>query len=280
MFVHGYDCHGQYNNFTNFTGRFLDFNYTGRFNGTIQEQAALREEGLANGRINLSENDAGFWRAWYDEKINDADARFGAFIAELRDTGLLNKTIIMIAADHGTEFYEHGKFDHGGTLYQELIHVPLVIWAPGFNGTKTVAGQVSTMDMMPTVLELLNISTNETVRRQMKGISLVPAMRGGNASRDVYSETDYRLYTHKRAIVTADGWKFILTLAEWGNRTDVKELYNLNIDPNETTNLIDSEPRIAYELEQKVIRHMRDMGTDWEGPWEIGCVPAYPNQCR
>ncbi|MBS3055149.1 MAG: sulfatase [Candidatus Aenigmarchaeota archaeon] len=135
MFVHGYDSHGQYD-LKNFTQRFVNFNYTGKFKGTVQEQAALREEGLANGFIGLTENDIKFWRAWYDEKINDADARFGTFINELKKLRLLDKTIIIVSSDHGTELYEHKRFDHGHTLYQELIHVPLIIWAPKFNGIK------------------------------------------------------------------------------------------------------------------------------------------------
>jgi len=279
MFLHGYDAHGQYD-MKNFTRKFVDFNYTGKFKGTVQEQAALREEGLAYGNVNVTDDDVRFWRAWYDEKIYDADGRFGRFVDGLRELGLLNKTIIIVASDHGTEFYEHKRFDHGHTLYQELIHVPLIIRAPGFNGVREVSSQVSTLDIMPTVLQMVGIQPNEAVKAQMKGINLIPAMKGKDVSRDVYSETDYRLYTHKRSIITTDGWKFILTLAESPNKRNVKELYNLNADPHETNNLIDSEPRIVYELEQKLLKHLKDIGTDIEGPWEVGCSAVYNEQCK
>jgi len=279
MFLHGYDSHGQYN-LTHFTKRFVDFNYTGRFKGTVQEQATLREEGLANGVVNVSDDDVRFWRAWYDEKINDADARFGQFISGIKEMGLLDKTIIIVSSDHGTEFYEHKRFDHGHTLYQELIHVPLIVWTPKIPGGKIVRNLVSTIDIMPTILDLVGIKPNKTLEQQMKGISLVPTLQGENISRDVYSETDYRLFTHKRAIVTADGWKFILTLAEYPDKKYAKELYDLNADPKETNNLIDSEPRIAYELEQKILKHMKDMGTEPNGPWIIGCSAVYNEQCK
>jgi len=278
MFVHGYDTHGQYN-LTNFTRKFIDFNYNGEFKGIVKEQATLREEGLAYGHVNATPDDVKFWRAWYDEKINDADGRFGIFINVLRQEGLLNKTIIIIASDHGTELFEHGRVDHGHTLYQELIHVPLMIWAPSFNGVKISYSQVSTLDIMPTVLQLTGIQPNKTIKEQMKGISLVAAMQGKNVSRDVYSETDYRLYTHKRAISTADGWKFIWTLAEAPNKTNVKELYNLNNDPQEKNNLVNEQPKIAYELEQKLVRHIVDIGSDINGPWVIGCSAVYSDQC-
>lgn len=279
VFLHGYDAHGQ-DQLGNFTGKFLDYNYTGKYTGSAAEQAQLREEGLAYGYVNISSDNVKFWRAVYDEKINNADARFGDFIQGLDKLGLLNKTMIIIASDHGTEFYEHGRFDHGHTLYQELIHVPLIIKIPSIKGVQVSSTQVSTIDFMPTVLNALGINVNQTVQNQMKGQTLIPAMIGKGIGRDIFSETDYRLYTHKRSVTTTDGWKFILTLAEYPNKTDVKELYNLNTDPKDQNNLINSQPKIAYELEQEVLKHMKDMGTDIEGPWIIGCSPVYSDQCR
>lgn len=279
MFLHGYDDHGQYQ-MKNFTGKFVDFNYTGKYKGMVQEQAALREEGLAKGFVNVTDDDVRFWRAWYDEKIYDADERFGNFLSQLKELGLLDKTIIIVSSDHGTEFYEHKTFDHGHTLYQELIHIPLIIWMPALKQGRVINDQISTLDIMPTILDLVKISPNATVKIQMKGISLLPALNGREVDRDVYSETDYRLYTHKRAVVTKDGWKFILTLAESPNKTNIKELYNLNWDTNETINLINSEPRRTYELEQQLLKHMKEMGTDINGPWIIGCSTVYSEQCK
>ena len=279
VFLHGYDAHGQ-DQLDNFTGRFLDFKYSGNFTGSAAQQAQLRELGLAQGYVNISQDDIKFWRAVYDEKIYDADRVFGQFITNLSQQGLLDRTIIIVAADHGTEQFEHNRTDHGHTLYQELVHVPFVIYTPNSNSVKVSSDLVSTLDIMPTVLNLLGIRSNQAVQSQMRGISLLPAMQGKDISRDIYSETDYRLFTHKRSIVTPDGWKFILTLAEAPNKTNVKELYNLSTDPKETNNLINSEPRIAYELEQKLLKHMKDMGTSAEGPWIIGCSPIYNEQCK
>jgi choline-sulfatase len=278
MFVHGYDSHGQYQ-LDNFTGKYLDFNYTGNYKGTVAEQAQLREEGLRNGYVNLTDDDVRFWRAWYDEKINKADSFFGDFMDFLGYQGILNNTIVVVFSDHGTEFYEHGRLDHGSTLYQELIHVPLLIWYS--NAAHRISNsRVTTLDIMPTVLDLIGISPNETVSLQMRGRSLLPDLKGLETSSDIFSETDYRLYTHKRSITTSDGWKLILTLAEFPNKTDVRELYDLNADPHEKNNLTDMELQKAYELEQRLLRHLKDMGTSPAGPWEIGCVPAYADQCK
>jgi arylsulfatase A-like enzyme len=271
MFVHGYDVHGQYEPQGGFDYRYVKKPYTGKYTGSPKEQAALREEGLANGNLNLSQADVDFWRAIYDEKINRADAQFGGFMQHVEDLGLMKNTIFIVLSDHGTEFYEHKRFDHGHTLYGELVDVLLAIHTPNQQSGEAVKSLVSTLDVTPTILSLLHVQ--DQAMANMKGIDLTPSFSGTDVSRDIYSETDYRLYTHKRSIQTPDGWKFILTMENLS-----KELYNLNADPREQNNLAAKEPKIAYELEQKIYAHLNAM--DSHGPWTLGCVPAYPGQCQ
>jgi arylsulfatase A-like enzyme len=257
MFLHGYDVHGQYDPANSYTKRFLDFDYKGPLVGGKEEQGRLREEGLEKGFITLTEDDVRFWRALYDEKINDVDSRFKQFVEELKKMGLLDNTIIILTSDHGTEFYEHKRFDHGFSLYDELIHVPLVFWLPNTKAGMIIEDQVRGIDIMPTLLDLLKINVPKQVRNQMKGTSLVPLMQGKHMGLDAFSETDYRFYTSKRSIRTNDGWKFIYTM-----ETGKKELYNFKKDPGELNNLIDKEKRIAYELEQKLFTWLKSMGQD------------------
>jgi len=254
MFLHGYDSHGQYDPPNGFTRRFVDFEYKGPLKGGKEEQGRFREEGLEKGSIQLTAEDVRFWRALYDEKINDADRRFKEFVEELKRLGLLGKTIIIITSDHGTEFYEHKRFDHGFSLYEELIHVPLVVYLPGLKGGTTINEQVRGIDIMPTIFDLLQIKPPESVQQQMRGVSLVPFMQGNPRPLTAFSETDYRLFTHKRSIRTPDGWKFIYSL-----ENDKKELYNLAADPAEQNNLVDKERRKAYELEQELFRWLVSM---------------------
>jgi len=91
----------------------------------------------------------------------------------------------------------------------------------------------------------------------------------------VYFETDYKHYTYKRGIRTPDGWKYIYTMED-----SKEELYNLNNDPAETENLISKEPRIAYELKQKLFKWMQETGQDVSSKWELGCLPVYDVQCK
>ncbi len=275
LFLHGYDMHGQFKLPEGYKGKFMTDSYSGPYKGTAKEQGALREQGLVNPDIGFTQEDTAFWRSWYDSKIFDADQRFAKFWKEFEAMGLKENTIVILFADHGTEFYEHKKVDHGHSLYDELVHVPLVIWAPTIEKNKRIDAQVSTMDIPMTLLELTGVQADTAYQSQIRGRSLVPALKSGSfPAMDVFIETDYRNYTHKRGIRTADGWKYVLTM-----ETGAGELYNLNTDPGETVNLVDTETTRAEELKSKTIAHIKAMGANPEGPWEIGCLPVYGDQC-
>lgn len=258
MFLHGYDCHGQFDPPNGYSKKFVDPDYKGSsLRGGRQEQANLREEALEKGYINLTNEDAKFWRALYDEKISDADERFRNFIEEFKKLGLLDKTILILTSDHGEEFYEHRRFDHGFSLYDELIHVPLVFWLPNNQGGEAIEDQVRAIDIMPTLFDLLGVRVSKKIKTQLKGETLLPLLRGEHKDLTAFSETDYRLYTHKRSIRKNNGWKFIYTM-----ETEQKELYNLREDPKELNNLVEREKQIAYKLEQELFGWLKSMGQD------------------
>lgn len=276
MFLHGYDCHGQSVPEGGFDYRFVDKGYDRRYTGSNEEQEALREEGLKNGFVALREEDIRFWRAIYDEKIQRTDALFKKFLQEYEKLGLMDKTIFVLTSDHGTEFHEHKRFDHGFSLYDELIHTPLVIKLPGQNAGRIIKDQVSSIDVMPTILDMLDIKLSDKLRKQLRGASLVPALRGKQLSRDVFFETDYRQFTYKRGIQTTDGWKLIYTLEDKS-----RELYNLSKDPGETRNLAEQEPRRTYELEQRLFAHFKSIGHDLHAKtWIPGLNPVYDSQAK
>lgn len=271
VFLHGYDCHGQLSPAGGYDYRFVDKNYDHRYTGSEQEQERLREEGLEKGQLALRDEDVRFWRAIYDEKINRADEIFKQFLHGLDALGLTDNTLLVLTSDHGTEFYEHRRFDHGFTLYDEQLHVPLIIKLPGQRSGKVVADRISSIDVMPTILDLLDVETTTTARTQLRGKSLVPALQGSAVGRDVFAETDYRLYTYKRSIITPDGWKLIYTLE---NKS--RELYNLNDDPHEANNLEKTDPQIAADLEQKLFAQFKSIGHDLTAKeWKVGFNPVY-----
>lgn len=279
MFLHGYDSHGQYDPPDNYT-RIFDKDYNGALKGGKDEQGKFREDGLEHivkgeppPHINMTGRDAQFYTALYDEKIRDADERFAGFMKEFEKMGLREKTIIVLFADHGEEFFEHGYLDHGPTLYEEQLHVPMIVLLPWEKSGKVIEDQVRTLDIMPTVMDLLGIP----IKHRVDGVSLAPLIKGDKMQPIVaYSETDYRLVTYKRSIripleikgpFTAldgvdrsylAGYKLIYTL-----ESDEKELYDLKTDPMEKVNLADKEKRIAYELEQFLFQWIKSTGSDY-----------------
>lgn len=271
LFLHGYDIHGQNTPAAGFDYRFVDPGYDKRFTGSEQEQEALREEGLDKGQLTLRDADVQFWRAVYDEKIQRADAKFSRFLRNYAALGLLAKTIFILTSDHGTELYEHRRFDHGFTLYQEQIHVPLIVWAPGMGRGLRIEDRVSSIDVMPTVLDLLEIQKSPGLQKQLRGKSLLPAMRGEPSQRPVYSETNYRQFTYKRSIIAPSDWKLIYTL-----ESKERELYQLRDDPGELRNQAAAEPAVADALERQLFEYFKSIGHDLTAhPWKTGHNPVY-----
>lgn len=276
LFLHGYDIHGQSTPNGGYDYRFVKADYDGLYSGSEQEQELLREEGLDRGELSMRPEDVEFWRAIYDEKIQRTDAKFGEFLNELERLGLREKTLLVLTSDHGTELYEHKRFDHGFTLYNELIHVPLFIQLPGQKIGRRVSSQMSSLDIMPTILDLLGVSTEAKVRLQCQGQSLRSGFRSDMGHKVVFSETNYRDYTFKRSIIDEDRWKLIYTL-----ESERAELYDLNHDSHERKNLVAQYPERSRHLKAKIFERFHKMGAGLsDKKWRQGLNPVYPMQGR
>ncbi len=224
----------------------------------------------------------------YDEELLYADHYIGGLIEEVR--AKYPNTVVVLVGDHGEEFLEHGGWGHASTLYEELVHVPLVIWAPDLAPTR-VPGQVPLMDVFPTVLELLGLAT--AAPQDIQGTSLGP-MLGGTETADRLAplETggDQRPAWQWRGL--ADGRKKVLRreedlptaqpippLGDWEKilARPTWFFFDLHDDPGEQRNLFDDggedearalfqtmEDRGWYTSPREVLRlramHARTMG--------------------
>lgn len=168
----------------------------------------------------------------YDAEIATNDAAFGDLIDLLVRRGLLDNTVIVFVSDHGEEFLDHGGWEHGTTLHDELLNVPLIVRVPG-TGPRTVQRQVQQVDVVPTVLDLLRLPVPPVV----EGHSLVPWMTGGAPD----SEPETTAYSwlsldgSRVAAVTTPAWRLI---DDRGNHPR-HYLYDRRTDPGEHRNVAD-----------------------------------------
>lgn len=200
----------------------------------------------------------------YDGEINYVDEMIGSFLRILKQSHILDNTFVVITADHGDEFMERGHFGHTFALYDELIHVPLIIIGPELEG-QVISQQVSLLDLAPTILDMFKIEKPKA----FLGNSLLPLVRRRRRAKarnaEAISETSdidvtmkqpsmpskLQLDANRRIISLRTGkWKYIYTK---GKRD---ELYDLENNPEETQNIIDIKPEIAAELRAKIMAHI------------------------
>ncbi len=114
----------------------------------------------------------------YDAEIATNDDAFGALLDLLVQRGLWQETVIVFLSDHGEEFLDHGGWEHGQTLHNEMLDVPLIVRAPGLEAGKGVERQVQHADVVPTILDLLSLP----IPPGLEGRSLLPWMAGLDAN--------------------------------------------------------------------------------------------------
>jgi arylsulfatase A-like enzyme len=164
----------------------------------------------------------------YLSEIAVADAQV-ARVWHLLEARFPGRWALFVSADHGEAFGDHGTREHGKTLYEELIHVPLFAIGPAFV-PRVVSQRVSLLDLGPTMLDLFGVATPAT----FVGQSLVPLLAGQDVTLDRPLFAEGRL---RRELTTAGGLVAIEDL-----RRKTAEVYDLSSDPGETRNLFDAEP--------------------------------------
>jgi len=251
LFVHGYEAHGKFNLSDDFYGEFFSQEEALSYNVSDERWLYYRNISVYKRPFNLSQGEIKAWNDWYDQKLRLLDSRIHPLLEGLDEMGYLNRTIIVIMSDHGEGLYEHKRFDHGLSLYDELVRVVLILKLPNQVHGRIINQQVRLIDVMPTLLELLGLPKNE-LSDQIQGVSIVPMLKGKQMRLDAFSETDYLYNFFYRAIRTSDGWKLI-----YSPETDEFELYDLNTDPGETKNLVESNPKQFQGLRQELVSYLK-----------------------
>jgi len=186
-------------------------------------------EKIRAGEIKYSAMDKKFIIGLYEGELSFVDSMVGEFFDYLKEKGLYEKSLIIITADHGEEFWEHNSFEHGHSLYQELLLVPLLIRFPEKdNGGMVVQERVSLVDLAPSILTYLGIESG--VMANGRSFIMMPGAVIKPVPRAMIAELP-RLGNPKQALYK-ERFKLILDTI-----TGKIEIYNLEEDPKETKNL-------------------------------------------
>jgi arylsulfatase len=179
--------------------------------------------------------------------VESLDHQLGLLFAHLAELGILDDCLIVIFGDHGENMTEHDAwFDHAG-LYDSVVHVPLMIRAPGRVEPTRVDSLVGLIDVMPTVLELQGVADDQ-VLEGFDGRSLLPVMAGDTVDhRDtiMLSECTWQA---KRGIRTRD-WKYIRCWDPGIYPRAGCELYDLAADPDEQLDLSAERPDVVATMD-------------------------------
>lgn len=171
----------------------------------------------------------------YLAEVALVDKQLQRLLDAIEQQGLADSTVVIVQADHGEAFGEHGSRTHGTTLYDEVLRVPLMFKIPGV-APRRVTTPVTTMDLGPTILETFGLA----VPASFMGQSLVPVLKGEPARLTRPIAAENRL---QRAMVLPNGLKLI-----HDTRTQANELYDLGKDPGETQDLSGNAELLAEPL--------------------------------
>jgi len=268
LFLHYFDPHWLYRNHSEF---YVDIDYKGKLTpetGMLQLLEKLPE---------LTQDDIAYLISLYNAEIAYTDHYIGRLLAFLEKSKLVENTLIILTADHGEEFMQHNYIGHVQSLYEELIHVPLIFYTPEVFPPHTVDAPVSILDIIPTIFGL---SSKPTDRSEWEGISLLPYLFNNytpEEHRDVFSSVSFdtpldSIETKGNALKTAlaniiSKLKNIKNIKKNAHKTalinksfklihdkptDTWELYNLADDPMEQKNLAQIMPDMLSTMTSKI----------------------------
>ena len=252
LFLHLFDPHYDYKAPPKIVQRFADPAYAGPIQPDgIMGQLDLIHEGMAP-------TDLAHLVDLYDAEINFTDRSLASVIATIEAEGLVGRTIVVVVADHGEEFLEHGRFGHRMGLGEEVLRVPLIVWGPGIIPEgRTIDDEVALYDVLPTLMDYADIPSEpliygRSLRPLIDGESL-PA-RPSSASLTFLHRDGPDYYTKHDALVfqgikvmrrvrvpwSRENDRNIFNPPDWS--TAEYEVYDLRQDPHERDDLYARSP--------------------------------------
>ena len=199
-YLHYLDAHWPFRPGHPFADRYVESpDYQGIFER--DNWRGLRDR-INEGTIQLADADVAHLVALHDGGIREMDHYLGELLEALRQRGLMDNTLIVLTSDHGEELMDHGKVGHGGTLFEEVTRIPLMVRRPRGAGPRRVATPARLLDVYPTVLASAGIEAPPG----LEGHNLLD---GSRETPEVLSET--RVKRRYRVSVRDGSWKYVAT---------------------------------------------------------------------
>jgi arylsulfatase A-like enzyme len=242
LFLHYYDLHSDYRSLPHYEKQFVR-PYDGKADGSTAQLLRHR-----SGQLSLNRGDAEHLIDLYDASIRQMDDGLGRLFELLRTKRLLDYTFIIITSDHGEEFLDHGSVLHGRTYFQEVIQVPLLLRGPDIPRSKRIKHMASLVDVMPTILSLLDIPRPDS----LDGRDQCPFWQDSDSEppvRNLFAEADWNNVIQNRIV---DDIKRMIRhrrfKLHYDRVTMEKQLYDLSNDPKEKINIALENSSMADSL--------------------------------
>jgi arylsulfatase A-like enzyme len=184
--------------------------------------------------------------ASYDEEIVFVDQQIDRLLGALRQSEHWGDMLVILTSDHGEELFDHGYFEHGHSVFQELLHVPMIVWGPGIEPGRDQT-PVSSVDVAATVLSV----AVDDFAGELDGLSLWKRLSRGTRFPQRALFAEQMLYGPERRAVIDWPLKLVVVDAD-GDRKGRKALYDLSLDPEESENLAQERRREVSGLDEQL----------------------------
>jgi arylsulfatase A-like enzyme len=222
--------------------RMYDADYAGTFDGKLE---APKSAAFA---ARMTPRDRQYMRALYDGEVSFTDEQFGRLLRELDRRGLARETALVLTSDHGEEFFDHGGWGHGVTLFEEMVHVPLVVRPPGGGPARVAEELVELRDLFALVLSWAGLDADPKLGVR----DPAPCLVGRCRTRE-----------HAVAVLDLDGY-FTETIQDaryklrWYPRRQSLVLHDLEADPRELGDAARERPDVVADFGRRLDALRRD----------------------
>ena len=243
LFLHYWDVHYDF-----IPSSPLDRRFDPGYSGSITSDHFIDNERIHR---HMESADLDHVKTLFEGEIRWVDGFLSRLLHELEARELAGNTIVALVADHGDEFFEHGEKGHQHSLYQELVHVPLILRVPGLGSGRLHDAPVEIVDVMPTLLEVLDVP----LPKGLQGRSLLSLMQG-----QPWKNRPRFTQTTKAQKDRSDEWKGL----SWAVVADGRKLILFEDDhfPPETYDLR-QDPAERNDLGPGAFPHVRDAYDEW-----------------